>query len=699
MSSGWPGAGCAGRTATILAARDDTPVPQRREGSRIRGAEPSAVCVLRRRPPGRSRGHPAVPAGFRRAAGPGRRPPDRLGGTRDPAGRLGGGPTGRAGSRTRGRGERRSKRSPTTRRSPPGPGPAASFRLGRDALRRGRWTEAAERLGAPELARSELAADAMHLLAANLPGAKRDEAIARLETLLAEHPDYRKTPAVRLLLGQRLAAAGRREDALPHFAAAAEGGADLRGDALAAQAAALERLGRFEDAVRALETLYYDLPTHAESLNAGRRLTRLYRGPNAASPPPEERYPRAMARAAGVRLGREPPPGPRELPGDRPPLLFGGGHGTGPPPDRDLGVPSGPAQRLPPDARPDHPGGPASGGALLPGRVPPALGAADHAEPDPRGTAGTRDRAPLRGAGPSTVWPAPGWRRTTGRPRFPTSGGWPPATRIPVTRCSRSGTTCGTSTGTGTSSGPRRPSSGPPASTPGTSAPGSSCTFPGGRGNGSTGAARPPSAIARWSSATGTRSTGGGRRTGSRRPRWPSRPWRTRSRSGGCSSTGSASAEPGKPPSWRNSTPPGPRTGPAKRQRPRRAPENRTTRRSGAMEAWLLAREGKNVPSIQANAPGGAVLHLGRRRPAPGRVLAAALPAPLHRRREGAVGAPEPGSVPGGRAHPAGVGLRAADPVPGGRPRSHADHARHRARAGPGSRGCAGGSPGSTTPE
>lgn len=176
---------------------------------------------------------------------------------------------------------------------------AASFRLGRDALRRGRWTEAAERLGAPELDRSALAADALHLLAANLPGAKRGEAIAHLETLLAEHPEYRKRPAVRLLLGQRLAAAGRREDALPHFAAAAEGRADLRGDALAAQAAALERLGRFEDAVRALETLYYDLPTHAESLPAGRRLTRLYRSPNAASPPAEERYPRAMARAAG----------------------------------------------------------------------------------------------------------------------------------------------------------------------------------------------------------------------------------------------------------------------------------------------------------------------------------------------------------------------------------------------------------------
>ena len=176
---------------------------------------------------------------------------------------------------------------------------AASFRLGRDALRRGRWTEAAERLGAPEVLRSALAADALHLLAANLPGAKRDEAISHLETLVAEHPDYRKTPAVRLLLGQRLAAAGRREEALPHFEAAAGGGADLRGDALAARAAALERLGRFEDAARALETLYYDLPTHTESLTAGRRLTRLYRSPNAASPPAEERYPRAMDRAAG----------------------------------------------------------------------------------------------------------------------------------------------------------------------------------------------------------------------------------------------------------------------------------------------------------------------------------------------------------------------------------------------------------------
>ena len=50
---------------------------------------------------------------------------------------------------------------------------AASYRLGADALRRGRWTEAEERLTAPELADSELTADALHILGRSLPGVRR----------------------------------------------------------------------------------------------------------------------------------------------------------------------------------------------------------------------------------------------------------------------------------------------------------------------------------------------------------------------------------------------------------------------------------------------------------------------------------------------------------------------------------------------
>lgn len=177
---------------------------------------------------------------------------------------------------------------------------AASFRLGREALRRGRWTEATARLTAPELAATALGADALQVLAEALPGARRSEAIEILERLLVEHPDYRRLAAVRLLLGERLAAAGRREEALPHFeAVAADGSFELRGEALARKAVSLERLDRFEDAARTLETLYYEMPTHPESLDAGRRLSRLYRGPQVEAPPAAERYPRAMRRAAG----------------------------------------------------------------------------------------------------------------------------------------------------------------------------------------------------------------------------------------------------------------------------------------------------------------------------------------------------------------------------------------------------------------
>ena len=177
---------------------------------------------------------------------------------------------------------------------------AASYRLGGDALRRGRWTEAEKRLTAPELAESELTADALHLLGRSLPGVRRSDGIALLRRVLDEFPDYGDRHQLQFHLGRRLARAGSREDALVHLdAAATEGSFTLRGEALAAKAAALQRLGRREEAARALETLYYDMPTHGESLAAGRELSKLYKRPDVETPSAAEKYPRAMRRAAG----------------------------------------------------------------------------------------------------------------------------------------------------------------------------------------------------------------------------------------------------------------------------------------------------------------------------------------------------------------------------------------------------------------
>ena len=176
---------------------------------------------------------------------------------------------------------------------------AASYRLGADALRRGRWTEAEERLTAPALADSELTADALHLLGRSLPGVRRQDGIALLRRVLDEFPDYANQHRLRFDLGRRLARAGSREEALTHLDAAAEGGFQLRGEALAAKAAALERLGRREEAARALEVLYYDMPTHGESLPAGRELSKLYKRSDVKTPSAAEKYPRAMRRAAG----------------------------------------------------------------------------------------------------------------------------------------------------------------------------------------------------------------------------------------------------------------------------------------------------------------------------------------------------------------------------------------------------------------
>ena len=177
---------------------------------------------------------------------------------------------------------------------------SASYRLGADALRRGRWTEAEKRLTAPELAGSELTADALHLLGRSLPGVRRRDGIALLRRVLEEFPDYGDRRRLRFDLGRRLARAGEREEALVHLdAAVAEGGFTLRGEALAAKAAALERLGRREEAARALEILYYDMPTHGESLPAGRQLATLYKRSDVKTPSAAEKYPRAMRRAAG----------------------------------------------------------------------------------------------------------------------------------------------------------------------------------------------------------------------------------------------------------------------------------------------------------------------------------------------------------------------------------------------------------------
>lgn len=176
---------------------------------------------------------------------------------------------------------------------------AASFRLGEAALRQGRWTVAAQRLTAPELGASALAADGLHLLGESLPRA-RAEAIPALRRLLAEFPEYARSAAAQLELGRRLDRAGTRAEALAHFeAAAARASFTLRGEALSAAATTLERLGRLEAAVRTLETLYYDMPGHRRSLSAGQRLSRLYRGPGVESPPAAARYPAAMRRADG----------------------------------------------------------------------------------------------------------------------------------------------------------------------------------------------------------------------------------------------------------------------------------------------------------------------------------------------------------------------------------------------------------------
>lgn len=182
----------------------------------------------------------------------------------------------------------------------------AAFRLGWDAVRRDRWATASDRLQSREVLGSALAADALHLLGASAR-ARDEDAVPLLEQVLADFPEYGLRNEVRLALGRRL---GRRgaDQALGHFDAILDessgAGPDLRGRTLVAAANLLERLGRREEAARRLETLYYDMPTHAQSLEAGRRLSRLYRRSDVNSPPASVRGPRALRRADGFAAAR-----------------------------------------------------------------------------------------------------------------------------------------------------------------------------------------------------------------------------------------------------------------------------------------------------------------------------------------------------------------------------------------------------------
>ena len=179
---------------------------------------------------------------------------------------------------------------------------AASYRLGADALR-GRWTKAEERLTAPVLTNSELGADALHILGRSLPGVRRSDGIALLRRVVEEFPEYGDRDRLRFDLGRRLARAGEREEALIHLDAAAEGGFTLRGEALAAKAAALERLGRREEAARTLEVLYYDMPTHGESLPRGGSSRSCTSGGMCRTP----RMPRSTRGRCGGRRGSQGP--------------------------------------------------------------------------------------------------------------------------------------------------------------------------------------------------------------------------------------------------------------------------------------------------------------------------------------------------------------------------------------------------------
>ena len=212
-----------------------------------------------------------------------------------------------------------------TRPCPPGCGPAASYRLGADALRRGRWTEAEKRLTAPELSEAQLTADALHLLGKSLPGSRRKDAIATLRRVLERvsgvFTQARGAPRARTR--PRPYQRSRRS---PH----PPGGGNRRSSLQAPGRSA----GRFGGGLGAARPPGGSRPAAGDPLlrhgdprgvAPGRPATiQAVQTPGRQDAFGWREVSEGHAPGRGFRPGGEPPEGPRKLPGGRPALRQGG---------------------------------------------------------------------------------------------------------------------------------------------------------------------------------------------------------------------------------------------------------------------------------------------------------------------------------------------------------------------------------------
>ena len=152
----------------------------------------------------------------------------------------------------------------------------AAFALGLHQLERKRIAPAVESFRTPEIDATELGGFALFYIARELEASKPGDALKAIAALEASHPDFPLMDEARLRYARILKAKGEREEAIRKLGSLTQSTDDAaRGDALDELSNLFIGLGRFQDAVDVLETLYYELPQHNRANNGGRRLTGL----------------------------------------------------------------------------------------------------------------------------------------------------------------------------------------------------------------------------------------------------------------------------------------------------------------------------------------------------------------------------------------------------------------------------------------
>lgn len=152
----------------------------------------------------------------------------------------------------------------------------ASFAAGLEYRKRRKSDEAVARFRAPEIETTELGGYALFEIASELGDLRPDEAIGALERLVDGHGEVAITDEARLRLAELLTERGDGSEAARVLVPVTESrDEEARGDALAQLGRLSADLKRYDQAVAALETLYYEMPRHSRASAAGSLLTRL----------------------------------------------------------------------------------------------------------------------------------------------------------------------------------------------------------------------------------------------------------------------------------------------------------------------------------------------------------------------------------------------------------------------------------------